>query len=256
VRKIIVSSCIGIACISWLAGCTLFDTRKPCEKCGAVASSASSHGGVRNRVAASAPKKGTMTSANVKVVKPGGVKSYEGAMTSISIGTSGDGSLPPVLPEIPITSVPPADVNPNGTRQQFQEIVPMASSSSYVPRPNETTQQAPKPNPPVHLPPSLPAGDPSKKEQTIALKSVHIKYGHGENFTTVTGQLQAYRKTYRLRYASIEQEDRYGGVVTLEGADLSKLRDGQHARIQGVLVPPTERNGPAMYRVQSIEILD
>jgi hypothetical protein len=82
-----------------------------------------------------------------------------------------------------------------------------------------------------------------------------FKYGHGANFESVTGQVQGFRKTLRLRYASIEQEDPYGGVVILEG-DTSKLRDGQHVRVQGAFFPPTERNGSARYRVESVEILD
>ena len=37
------------------------------------------------------------------------------------------------------------------------------------------------------------------KEKTVALKSVHIHYGQTDNYTAITGQLQEYRKTLRLR---------------------------------------------------------
>jgi hypothetical protein len=94
-------------------------------------------------------------------------------------------------------------------------------------------------------------------EKTIALKSVHIQYGHSDDFKSVTGQAQMWRKTIRLRYAPVDQEDPYGGYVILEGgADLSKLRDGQHIHIRGVLLQPEEPNGSAHFRVQSFEILD
>ena len=76
-------------------------------------------------------------------------------------------------------------------------------------------------------------------------------------FPTIVGHVHQYRKTWRLRYAAVDQEDRYGGVVILEGsADLSKLRDGQHVRVRGVLQEPDSRLGSAHYRVQSIEVLD
>ncbi len=61
----------------------------------------------------------------------------------------------------------------------------------------------------------------------------------------------------RLRYAPIDQEDQYGGFVVLEGgAELTRMRDGQHIRIRGVLIAPEDRNSAAHYRVQAIEALD
>ena len=45
------------------------------------------------------------------------------------------------------------------------------------------------------------------KEKTVALKSVDIHYGQTDNYTTITGQLQEYRRTMRLRYAAMDQED-------------------------------------------------
>jgi hypothetical protein len=94
-------------------------------------------------------------------------------------------------------------------------------------------------------------------EKSIAIKSTSITYGQIGNFKEVTGQVTLYRKTFRLRYASVAQEDQYGGVVVLEGgAELSKLRDQVHVRVRGELIPPEDRNGPARYRVKSMEILD
>ena len=84
----------------------------------------------------------------------------------------------------------------------------------------------------------------AEEEKTAASKSV-------------AGHVHQYRNTWRLRYAPIDQEDAYGGVVILDGgAELSQLRDGQRVRVSGVLVPPESRTGSACYRVQAIEILD
>ena len=84
----------------------------------------------------------------------------------------------------------------------------------------------------------------AEKEMTAASKSV-------------VGHVEPYRNSWRLRYAPIDQEDVYGGVVVLDGgAELSQLRDGQRVRVSGVLVPPESRTSSARYRVQAIEMLD
>jgi hypothetical protein len=89
-----------------------------------------------------------------------------------------------------------------------------------------------------------------------ALPAVPMQYG-SEDFKTITGQVQIWRQTVRLRYAPIDQEDPYGGFVVLEGgAELTGLRDGQHVRIRGVLIAPEGRNDTAHCRVQALEILD
>jgi hypothetical protein len=96
-----------------------------------------------------------------------------------------------------------------------------------------------------------------EKEKSAAIKSVHIQFGQTDNFKTITGQVQQFRKTLRLRYAAIDQEDPYGGSVVLDGgAELSQVREGQHVRVRGELIPPADRNGSARYRVTAVEILD
>jgi hypothetical protein len=100
------------------------------------------------------------------------------------------------------------------------------------------------------------AVDTAGGEKTVALKSVQIDYGHTEGFKSVTGQVQMWKRVVRLRYAPVDQEDPYGGFVILEGGpEVTRLRDGQHIRIRGVLIQP-EGNGSAHYRVQSLEVLD
>ena len=97
----------------------------------------------------------------------------------------------------------------------------------------------------------------SAKEKTLVVKTSEIHYGQADHFTQVTGQVQQFRKSWRLRYADVAQEDPYGGVVVLDGGpELGRLRDGQHVRVTGVLVPPETRTSSATYRVKTIEILD
>jgi hypothetical protein len=96
----------------------------------------------------------------------------------------------------------------------------------------------------------------SDKETMITVKSADVPSTPAPNSKTLTGALEQFRKSWRLRYADVGQEDVFGGVVVLEGGDLSQLKEGRHARITGVLVPPESRTATAVCRVKSIEILD
>ena len=123
----------------------------------------------------------------------------------------------------------------------------------YLPTAGEVVSQkviSESGGPPLTLPAT------ANGEQNLVLKNVAFKYGRGANFESVTGQVQIFSKTMRLRYASIEQEDAYGGVVILEGSEIGNLRDGQHVRVQGTFVAPSDRNGNAKYRVHTVEVLD
>jgi hypothetical protein len=75
-------------------------------------------------------------------------------------------------------------------------------------------------------------------------------------FKSVMGQVQEFRKTWRLRYAPPDQDDPYGGSVVLEGAGLDRLRDGQQVRVRGTLIPSADRSSPARYRVETLEIVE
>src|SRR5262249_14324980 len=84
------------------------------------------------------------------------------------------------------------------------------------------------------------------KERTIAINSVDVHYGQADNYKTITGQVETYRKTLRLRFTSIDQEDPFGGVVVLDGgAELAQLRDGQHIRVVGTMIPAESRTASA-----------
>jgi hypothetical protein len=106
--------------------------------------------------------------------------------------------------------------------------------------------------------PTLEKSAPVAKEKPVETSSGGgIVFGRSENFDTITGQVQIFRKVHRLRYAPVEQEDIFGGVVILEGADdFNVLKDGQTVRIRGALIPPSDRSSPARYRVQSIMVLE
>jgi hypothetical protein len=82
-------------------------------------------------------------------------------------------------------------------------------------------------------------------------------YSHSDDYRTLSGRVQQWRNTWRLRYASPDADDPHGGSVTLVGgADLDRLRDGQRIRVQGVLVPAENRQSTTRYQVNAVEILE
>jgi hypothetical protein len=83
-------------------------------------------------------------------------------------------------------------------------------------------------------------------------------FGHAPDHRWLRGQVQFSRaaNAWRLRYASVDENDPYGGSVTLVGDDLSTLQDGQHVRVEGGLLDPDRREAGTPFRVSSIRPAD
>jgi len=245
VRNKILSGCLGFLCVGWLAGCGFFESSRQ-KTCSSGACGQTSGTVVRKKSVFPGLKADTQVVSVERSAKPTKtihvVNEYRGPIESVPIKsvpieskpieTARAEKLPEVMPEIPALPMPIVE--------KAVELAPVIIEKA-----------------PIAPVVTLPKIEPARKSDTVTVKSVHIQFGHSANFDTVTGQVSSFRKTWRLRYASIEQEDRYGGTIVLEGgADLNQLKDGQHVRIRGTLVAPTERNAQATYRVQAIEILD
>jgi hypothetical protein len=82
-------------------------------------------------------------------------------------------------------------------------------------------------------------------------------YGHDPNYQWLVGLL-AYswiERTWLVRYVPFEQDDRYGGCVTLVGAISPKqFRPGQIVRVEGRLIDPNSRQLRPAFQVQSIRV--
>jgi hypothetical protein len=81
-------------------------------------------------------------------------------------------------------------------------------------------------------------------------------FGHAEDYTWLSGQVEYSRLSHcwRLRYASVDEADPYGGSVTLaENPRLEELKDGQHVRVKGHLQNPADKGIAPAYSVDSFE---
>jgi hypothetical protein len=84
-------------------------------------------------------------------------------------------------------------------------------------------------------------------------------YGHASDYSWLRGQVEYSRlgKGWRLRFASVDEEDHHGGSVTLcENQDLAHLEDGQYVFVQGHLSKPADRGTSPAYRVDTLKVLD
>jgi hypothetical protein len=89
-----------------------------------------------------------------------------------------------------------------------------------------------------------------------AAASGSVPYAHALDYGCLTGEVQVALRGVRLRYAQVDQDDRYGGSVTLLADPVvAGLRDGQMVRFRGQLLSPESRTPAPSYKVVSVELL-
>lgn len=81
------------------------------------------------------------------------------------------------------------------------------------------------------------------------------KAGHAPDFKWVVGEL-AYshaKKEWRLRYAGLDSDDRYGGSVTLSGADqfADRMESGKLVHVEGEMLDKDAKTAPR-FRVKAL----
>jgi hypothetical protein len=83
-------------------------------------------------------------------------------------------------------------------------------------------------------------------------------HGHAADYSWLVGEVHyvQVRGAWRLRYASPDEAERYGGTVTLSGdAVPQNLRNGQLLRVEGRLINPATREPSPVYEVQAAHLL-
>jgi hypothetical protein len=96
------------------------------------------------------------------------------------------------------------------------------------------------------------------KRRTFNDITANPAYGHAPDYGWLIGELQFLhvRNAWRLRYASVDEEDRYGGSVTLtEIGSMNGYADGQLIRVEGHMADPESREPSPAYRVRSMQIV-
>jgi hypothetical protein len=183
--------------------------------------------------------------------------------------TLGDTSpeLPPIrLPFDASKQAPPTNPPGNSNLPPIIDQVGAVQASNQIVRNGMTIPGSPdvpisnaalsfRNAPPVEPSTALPNGAVPNSEGVIELTNANVKLGAADDYKALTGHVTSFRKSWRLRYAAVESEDVHGGSVVLSGEGLDRLKDGQLIRVQGTILAPTDRNQPATFQVQRIEIL-
>jgi hypothetical protein len=94
--------------------------------------------------------------------------------------------------------------------------------------------------------------------RSFADVSARPGFAHAQNYSWIQGELQYLHshQCWRVRYASVDEDDKYGGYVVLEESRMNNLQSGQMVRVEGEVAEPssTETGSKSYrYRVRSIE---
>jgi hypothetical protein len=104
----------------------------------------------------------------------------------------------------------------------------------------------------------FPRAEPVAGRRSFVDLSAAPCFGHAPDYSWVSGQVEHSRtaKEWRVRYASVDEVDRFGGRVALvENQHVSYLAEGQYVRVRGHLVNPDDAGGHALYRIESFTVL-
>jgi hypothetical protein len=81
-------------------------------------------------------------------------------------------------------------------------------------------------------------------------------FAHADDYSSVTGELyyEKAQEVWTVRYGSAEDEDRYGGSVTLsEVGAMDAYKSGQMVQVMGHMVDPESKERHPSYKVESIQ---
>jgi hypothetical protein len=112
---------------------------------------------------------------------------------------------------------------------------------------------------PVETPPLGSRGETAPRRKSFVDLTASPCFGHAPDYAWLSGQVEHSRilGAWRLRYASVDESDRFGGSVTLvENSQAGYLRDGDYVRVEGHLVDPSSTDHSPAYNIEAFKIID
>lgn len=104
-------------------------------------------------------------------------------------------------------------------------------------------------------PATEPFRDATASRRTFTDLTAHPRFAHDPNYHWLVGVLD-YSKIqgeWLLRYASVEEDDRYGGSVTLHRpGPMNQFKSGQLVRVEGHVINPESQQLRPAFEVQSL----
>jgi hypothetical protein len=109
---------------------------------------------------------------------------------------------------------------------------------------------------PAHAADMLPL--PPPEQDPVPAAPLKQGFGFARDYSWLMGELQYVRSrdVWRLRYAEAEQDDRYGGTVTLVGEGLTAdCKNGQIVRVEGQMINPDSSEPRPPYWARKLRII-
>jgi hypothetical protein len=154
------------------------------------------------------------------------------------------------------------------TYPQSTPAVTQLPDAQTVVTPEQAAQPAPAPTPAPEMQPAAynpvaaaTVTDPTPKRRSFTDTTADPSFAHAENYSWIKGRVECLHvrgeKVYRLRYASVDEEDKYGGAVNLtELGRAHDLKGGELVRIEGDVAEPDAHDTGSVryrYRVRNIQ---
>lgn len=154
----------------------------------------------------------------------------------------------PVVQSVPMASAPVVQQPVQVAQAQPIQEAPKAAE----PTPTETKPAL------TAIPTSFARGPQDEARKSFVDTTAQPGFAHAPDYSWLTGEVQysSISKSWRLRYASVEEDDTYGGSVTLsQESRIDGMKDGMIVRVMGQLEMPIERGIAPLYRAGSYQVV-
>jgi hypothetical protein len=131
--------------------------------------------------------------------------------------------------------------------------------SVAMPLPKGPERETPAPATSVSLPAAkaAPTAAAPAAVAPAAPAPAAVPFTHAKDYTWIAGEMQQWRKTWRLRYTALDQTDAYGGSLPVVGDDrLLRFRDGGTYLLQGRVVDDASPDGGPAFLVEAVLVIE
>jgi hypothetical protein len=138
----------------------------------------------------------------------------------------------------------------------WQEMVDPPSAASPAPQTAVQLAAVTAPPPLEERPSGSSRGEKVPVRRSYPDITSSSSFCRAPDYSWLSGQITQTRlgKGWRLRYAWVDEDDAYGGSVSLiDDPNLPAFKDGQMIRVTGHLVDAQCRGGAPAYRVETVE---
>ncbi|HZY88119.1 MAG TPA: hypothetical protein VFE78_25010 [Gemmataceae bacterium] len=134
------------------------------------------------------------------------------------------------------------------------------AAAPHAPATEETAEPGAPPLPVIRTGPVegrslFPRNEPPPPRRSFADVTADACFAHAKDYGWLRGRVEYSRlsKGWRLRYASVDEDDRFGGSVTLaDGSQVRALKDGDLIEVRGRLADPGADAASPLYQVESL----